>query len=68
MNLPDVIRALKAHQAHVVMSRQKSSLVECALWYFAFFFCFVTVLESRADGTRKCPLSSEPEKNENPVS
>lgn len=55
MNLPDVIRALKAHQARLVMSRQKSCLVEPALWYFALSQFWS--LEQMAPESAPWPLS-----------
>lgn len=58
MNLPDVIRALKSH--HTFSDEQAKILSGGA---HSVVFCFVAFLESRSHGTRKCPLSSEPEKN-----
>lgn len=57
MNLPDVIGSESSSSTFSdeakILAAEARSVV----------FCFVTVLESIPHGTRKCPLSFEPEKN-----
>lgn len=57
MNLPDVIGS---ESSSSTFSDEAKILAAGAR---SVVFCFVIVLESIPHGTRKCPLSFEPEKN-----